>query len=726
MGINSATKTKFVGKGLTLKSVQSLDVGNRIDVDGNALAFKFLGNGNKHIGEILSDMALHLKQLAYSGGFVVTVIFDGDQRPDCKRASLQRKKSRFLNDANRMFCRFKTLQLKAQFEKHGNREVKKKLDEYSKECEKLEKLCRRVLTIPSNVASLFSDRLMMVSACSANENGGFVDENVLTATFQADSLIAARSVSNLNDFIYGNDSDYLALLGSECLLMWNMKATSGKHRGRKRKNDDKITSVNDATQYEVEIYGACNTQMKELQSRLKDNSSSLPQDLHWKEAEIPFFASPDPILRTLIALSLGCDVFDGIKELGPKTIKDKIDIFLSENKEVVPALKDLMKSKMKELNDSVLNCLVASFMFEPGLIDTKKKVVSSYDSNNDRQQHQHPYIHDPPEDFRFPPFIKSFSILQSENQLQDQPHEVEVNDPPLCHCNGFNRNGQHTYLKYEGTHTCTHCNNIFCKTCIFLPTKDIPKPTKTKPNGPIYFREEEMQQQILCLDCFKAKRYGEEVVAAPDEYVPNSSANVSINEMRMTLNNKTGLQLSNNDATVADVMDMYDMYVSSPLNTTDAIHLARAKESIKFPFFSSDSIEGGNVFEKVGEVFDFSNGGRFISDINTVDDENVPKVLELITSLLKYDEDLVPKNESNDVYIGKYSFLPSMFLNLAYYSRVDTGYRLLDRCARHTCDPKSASIYYQNAWFCEYNDKNENRGKNHFFLILILCLSLHF
>ena len=61
MGVNSSTKTKFVGQGLTLKSLQALGLGNHIDVDRNALAFKFLGTGNMHIGEILSDMALHLK-----------------------------------------------------------------------------------------------------------------------------------------------------------------------------------------------------------------------------------------------------------------------------------------------------------------------------------------------------------------------------------------------------------------------------------------------------------------------------------------------------------------------------------------------------------------------------------------------------------------------------------------------------------------------------------------
>ena len=68
---------------------------------------------------------------------------------------------------------------------------------------------------------------MMVEACNQNENGGYVDERVLTSKFQAGSLIASRSISNLNDYIYGNDSDYFVLLGSRCLLLWNMKGVAG-------------------------------------------------------------------------------------------------------------------------------------------------------------------------------------------------------------------------------------------------------------------------------------------------------------------------------------------------------------------------------------------------------------------------------------------------------------------------------------------------------------------
>ena len=104
----------------------------------------------------------------------------------------------------------------------------------------------------------------------------------------------------------------------------------------------------------------------------------------------------------------------------------------------------------------------------------------------------------------------------------------------------------------------------------------------------------------------------------------------------------------------------------------------------------------------MGKEFHFSNGGRFISDESTVSNENIPRLLELITSLLKYGKSLIPrsKGEENsqysDIYIGEYDFLPSMFLNLAYYSDTGSGYRLLNVCAWHTSGPKSTSINYQD------------------------------
>ena len=110
MGLNSSTKLKWKATGLTVKSVQDLSLGRRIDVDGNALAFK-MHSSNKLLGETLHLMAYHLKQLAFSGGFIITVIFDGSFRPDCKRASLDRRKKSCIDNANRIFVDSRHLNL---------------------------------------------------------------------------------------------------------------------------------------------------------------------------------------------------------------------------------------------------------------------------------------------------------------------------------------------------------------------------------------------------------------------------------------------------------------------------------------------------------------------------------------------------------------------------------------------------------------------------------------
>ena len=42
MGIAGATKVKWVGKGLSFKTVQTLNIGNRINVDASALAYDMI------------------------------------------------------------------------------------------------------------------------------------------------------------------------------------------------------------------------------------------------------------------------------------------------------------------------------------------------------------------------------------------------------------------------------------------------------------------------------------------------------------------------------------------------------------------------------------------------------------------------------------------------------------------------------------------------------------
>ena len=640
MGVNNGGRTKWVAKGLTLKTLHALDAGKRIDVDGNALLYTFINKKSikhKTVGKILKLMAQHLKQLAHSGGFVVTVIFDGSTRPDCKRASLQRRKEVFLDDANRMFCRFKSLELNAKYEKTKNVDDKEQLDEYNAECRKLEKKCGCPIILPDNIATLLSERLMMEEACSPNENGGYVDENVLTSVFQADSLIAKRSSSNQSDFIYGNDSDYFVWLGSKCLLIWGLWLMES-------------STTKDATQYQVELYGACNEHMNELKSKISQNTNNLPKQLEWREAEIPLFASPDATLRALIALSLGCDVFiGGIKNFGLKKVQEKIEKHSKDhNGSIVPYFKQDMIKLMKGLSNSEIDTLLAAFLYEPGIVDKTKK-VPSYDSNEniDNEDLCEGYVHTPPDGYRFPSFLSTFEIRKNIVPSHEQQH-----DPLVCFCDGFNNNGRHKYLSFEGSNTCSNCKKTFCQTCSFIPSVDIPRPTKSKPRGRIYYQND--CQDIFCLDCFKSKRFGEEG-ESNDKF---QASDISIDEMKKVLNERSGLQLSARDISPAEIMDLYEMYVSSPNNNRDVIHLANATKRIKYPVFASNCIDDESFFRPISSEFPFSEGGRFLSNPNTVSDENIPQVLDLFASLLTYDEGLIPKNDENNqsVYVGEYGF----------------------------------------------------------------------
>ena len=113
MGINQCSKGTVLWKvtGLTLQSIKSFGLGNRIDVDGNWLFYKIQGSGGKTFEVIIGEMAVLLKQMAHSGGLVVTTVMDGDDRPDCKRASWAQRKDASLTKVNRMYCRFKVLEL---------------------------------------------------------------------------------------------------------------------------------------------------------------------------------------------------------------------------------------------------------------------------------------------------------------------------------------------------------------------------------------------------------------------------------------------------------------------------------------------------------------------------------------------------------------------------------------------------------------------------------------
>ena len=207
MGIQGCNKLLWHAKGLTLQSLIDLNMGNRIDVDGNLMACMIAASGKKSLHEVTQEMALKLRDLAHCGGFEVQVIIDGDCRPDCKRASWLRKKDRELDDMNRRYCRLKAMELQGKI--NNQTASNKDMETYqtlNKQAEKLENKCsKHIFTFPNDFDVHLKEELLSVGAFEVKEGGGFVKRNILKARFQADSLIASRFNQNKCDFILSSD-----------------------------------------------------------------------------------------------------------------------------------------------------------------------------------------------------------------------------------------------------------------------------------------------------------------------------------------------------------------------------------------------------------------------------------------------------------------------------------------------------------------------------------------
>jgi hypothetical protein len=471
MGINGCATKKalWLATGLTLKSLKDLNIGNKIDVDGNALAWK-IGCG-KSVQEVIQLMASFLKVLAHSGGFNVTIILDG-QRPDCKRDTWFRQKERKLDEINKLFCRLKAIEL----DKKTDKDSIIAFNSFNSEAKRLEKKNSRFVTFPSDFSDRLSERLMMINACSLNENGGIVNEQVIKAKFQADSLIAKRSVDSKSNFILADDSDFAALLGKKCILIKNIKQIYGTDKGRGRRSkwkENESSELHDSTLFSVDMVGSCNERMQELKTRLDENSI-YHNDQQWNKAETPIFRYKSNRLRATIALILGCDVYkDGLKNTGRAKVHKVVEDILQNGGTEYDAEKKLqmmfIDGHNDKLNETTMDTLVMSFLYEPGIDGSNDMSNNAINATNDVIGPSSYIFDDVPQ--CFPRFLHIFA---GTNAIVDGP-EVLV-------CNGSSLNGmkKHSYLAFEGAIECSVCHGRFCKSCSFVPKMDKKKTKKVE------------------------------------------------------------------------------------------------------------------------------------------------------------------------------------------------------------------------------------------------------
>ena len=89
-------------------------------------------------------------------------------------------------------------------------------------------------------------------------------------------------------------------------------------------------------------------------------------------------------------------------------------------------------------NANIVDTLVASFMYEPGIVDATKSTLDLLSDNEKEgmESVEERYVHEPPADYVFPTYLKSFDVRSGGEQ-----DDIQHNGPPLYKCESFNKRG---------------------------------------------------------------------------------------------------------------------------------------------------------------------------------------------------------------------------------------------------------------------------------------------
>jgi hypothetical protein len=198
------------------------------------------------------------------------------------------------------------------------------------------------------------------AAHARNAARGFVDY-VMTAEFQADSLIMGRFVNGSTLMVQTSDSDIPALSGDDCIAIKEFT----------KEGNMQLVSTSEHT-----IKNA----MKFLSVASRDHITYVP-------AQHPIFEGvTDRRLCALIAIFLGCDVCGkGLPGVGAKKMSDIININYRKYSKRCPQvslfdyLKRYLCSKMVGYNHSVMQTYICALIYEPTNITP---VIKSQDHSN--------------------------------------------------------------------------------------------------------------------------------------------------------------------------------------------------------------------------------------------------------------------------------------------------------------------------------------------------------
>lgn len=272
----------------------------RADIDIMAYYHKGRSVQNGSHTSAMNFILRKLRVLAYEG-FCVTGVIDGQVQPDCKRSSWERQQEKAFNKVNLHFtCQMamsKAALLESGDPSVNVEELKKEIKSLNAESKSLEN--KNYYDVPKDLVQQLEEMIETELFMKDGYNADNIRPFIIESKFQADSMIAFRIKNNLSDVVVSPDTDFGQSLGPDHFIIRDIQ---------------QVTS-NGVSEQRCEISGYSNTKMHVLKAALPTHNRIV-----WKDAKFPLFDTPSPKLRTLIAITLGCNVWKGIYNQGPSKI----------------------------------------------------------------------------------------------------------------------------------------------------------------------------------------------------------------------------------------------------------------------------------------------------------------------------------------------------------------------------------------------------------------------
>ena len=158
-------------------------------------------------------------------------------------------------------------------------------------------------------------------------------------------MMAYRYRNNQIDLLFSNDTDLGIFLGPDAFTLRSVSQSA--------KNTD-----NNNMSFEISDY--CNKTLSTLKKTLRR------KNIAWKPAQFPVFHSTDPILRSYVAITLGCDIFPGINHLGPSKVHDALSMIEKnyQNDQCETFLAFIIQ-KAENISKEIIYTLSLSLLNEP-------------------------------------------------------------------------------------------------------------------------------------------------------------------------------------------------------------------------------------------------------------------------------------------------------------------------------------------------------------------------